>query len=65
MKLFLVVPFLNFTHWCYVSFAFNMLRKFLPEEKVEAVKGLTITADKKGAVLDVPADDLDTYLSGM
>lgn len=46
------------------SFAFNMLRKFLPEEKVEAVKGLTITADQKGAVLDVPADDLDTYLTG-
>ena len=42
-----------------------MLRKFLPEEKVEAVKGLTVTADQKGAVLDVPADDLDTYLTGM
>jgi len=47
------------------SFAFNVLRRFLPEEKVEAVKGLTITADQNAAVLDVPADDVDTYLAGM
>jgi ATP-dependent RNA helicase DDX21 len=36
----------------------------LPEEKVEAVKGLTITADGNGVVFDVAAEDLDTYLAG-
>ncbi|GAB4826010.1 DEAD-box ATP-dependent RNA helicase 7 [Ancistrocladus abbreviatus] len=46
------------------SFAFNVLRRFLPEEKVEAVKGLALTADGKGAVFDVAADDLDSYLAG-
>ncbi|XP_054785826.1 DEAD-box ATP-dependent RNA helicase 7-like isoform X2 [Prosopis cineraria] len=38
--------------------------RFLPEEKVEAVKGLTLTADGNGSVFDVPAEDLDTYLAG-
>lgn len=41
-----------------------MLRRFLPEEKVEAVKSLTITADGNGVVFDVLAEDLDTYLAG-
>jgi hypothetical protein len=41
-----------------------MLRRFLPEEKVEAVKGLTITADGSGVVFDVPAEHLDAYLAG-
>lgn len=36
----------------------------MPEEKVEAVKGLTITADGNGVVFDVAAEDLDTYLAG-
>ncbi|GMH18422.1 hypothetical protein Nepgr_020263 [Nepenthes gracilis] len=46
------------------SFAYNVLRRFLPEEKVEAVKGLTLTADGKGAVFDVAANDLASYLAG-
>ncbi|GAB4858705.1 hypothetical protein Ancab_010178 [Ancistrocladus abbreviatus] len=46
------------------SFAFNVLRRFLPEEKAEAVKGLALTADGKEAVFDVAADDLDAYLVG-
>ncbi|KAI4347459.1 hypothetical protein L6164_008271 [Bauhinia variegata] len=46
------------------SFAYGVLRRFLPEEKVEAVKGLTLTADGNGAVFDVAAEDLDTYLAG-
>ncbi|XP_074379508.1 DEAD-box ATP-dependent RNA helicase 7-like [Apium graveolens] len=46
------------------SVAFSILRRFLPEEKVETVKGLALTADGKGAVFDVSAADLDTFLSG-
>jgi len=46
------------------SFAFGVLRRFLPEEKVESVKGLALTADGKGAVFDVSVDDLDTFLAG-
>lgn len=48
----------------YFSFAFSVLRRFLPEEKVEAVKGLALTADGNGAVFDVPAEDLDMFLAG-
>ncbi|XP_004496646.1 DEAD-box ATP-dependent RNA helicase 7 [Cicer arietinum] len=46
------------------TLAYKILRRFLPGDKVEAVKGLTITADGNGVVFDVPAEDLDTYLAG-
>ncbi|XP_043722673.1 DEAD-box ATP-dependent RNA helicase 7 [Telopea speciosissima] len=46
------------------SFAFGVLRRFLPEEKVEAVNGLALTADGNGAVFDVPTADLDAFLAG-
>lgn len=36
----------------------------MPEEKVEAVKGLSLTADGNGVVFDVAAKDLDIYLNG-
>ncbi|GMY17428.1 DEAD-box ATP-dependent RNA helicase 7-like [Fagus crenata] len=46
------------------TFAFRLLRDFVPEEKVEGIQGLALTADGKGAVFDVPAGDLDTFLAG-
>nr|XP_043614222.1 DEAD-box ATP-dependent RNA helicase 7-like [Erigeron canadensis]XP_043614223.1 DEAD-box ATP-dependent RNA helicase 7-like [Erigeron canadensis] len=46
------------------SFAYGVLRRFLPEEKVESVRGLALTADQKCAVFDVAVDDLDTFLAG-
>ncbi|KAH9615484.1 hypothetical protein KSS87_000959 [Heliosperma pusillum] len=46
------------------SFAFGVLRRFLPEENVESVQGVSITADQNGAVFDVPVKDLDTFLIG-
>ncbi|KAJ0466162.1 putative RNA helicase [Helianthus annuus] len=46
------------------SFAYGVLRRFLPEEKVESIQGLALTADQKGAVFDVAAEDLDTFLAG-
>ncbi|KEH26427.1 putative RNA helicase [Medicago truncatula] len=45
------------------SFAFGTLRRFVPEDKVDAVQGLALTADGLGAVFDVPAKDLDIFLS--
>lgn len=36
----------------------------MPDEKIEGVKGLSLTADGMGAVFDVPADDVDTFLEG-
>ncbi|GJS02454.1 secreted RxLR effector protein 161-like protein [Tanacetum coccineum] len=45
------------------SFAYGVLRRFLPEEKVESVRGLALTIDKRCAVFDVAADDLDSYLA--
>ncbi|XP_076934379.1 DEAD-box ATP-dependent RNA helicase 7-like [Bidens hawaiensis] len=50
---------------CYTpSFAYGVLRRFLPEDKVESIQGLALTADQRGAVFDVAAEDLDTFLSG-
>ncbi|KAB2596587.1 DEAD-box ATP-dependent RNA helicase 7-like [Pyrus ussuriensis x Pyrus communis] len=46
------------------SFAFGVLRRFLPEEKVESVKGMALTADGNGAVFDVASEDLDLFLAG-
>ncbi|XXG70403.1 hypothetical protein AAC387_Pa06g3173 [Persea americana] len=46
------------------SFAYGVLRRFLPDEKVEQLKGLALTADGKGAVFDVPAEDVDLFIAG-
>ncbi|CAD5175276.1 unnamed protein product [Musa acuminata subsp. malaccensis] len=46
------------------SFAFSTFRRFLPDDKIEGVKGLSLTADGTGAVFDVPADDVDAFLEG-
>ncbi|XP_024973501.1 DEAD-box ATP-dependent RNA helicase 7 [Cynara cardunculus var. scolymus] len=46
------------------SFAYGVLRRFLPEEKVESIQGLALTADQRGAVFDVAVEDLDTFLTG-
>ncbi|KAI9117734.1 hypothetical protein K1719_011149 [Acacia pycnantha] len=46
------------------SSAFGILRRFSPQEKVDSVKALTLTADGNGAVLDVSTGDLDTFLTG-
>lgn len=50
----------------FLRFAFGMLRRFLPEDKIDSsVKGMTLTADGNGAVFDVPAADLDAFLAGI
>ncbi|OIV98938.1 hypothetical protein TanjilG_07373 [Lupinus angustifolius] len=46
------------------SFAFGVLRRLVPEEMVNTVQGLTITADGNAAVFDVPAKDLDAFITG-
>ncbi|XP_022158991.1 DEAD-box ATP-dependent RNA helicase 7 [Momordica charantia] len=46
------------------SFAYSVLRRFLPEEKVESVKGMALTADGYSAVFDVRTEDLDAFLAG-
>lgn len=46
------------------SFVYNVLRRFLPEETAESIKGLTLTADGKGAVFDVSIEDVETFLEG-
>ncbi|KAI6683796.1 hypothetical protein NL676_029709 [Syzygium grande] len=49
---------------CTPSYAFGVLRRFLPEEKVESVECLTLTADGNGVVFNVAAEDLDTFVAG-
>lgn len=46
------------------TFACSILRRFLPEEKVEAIKGLSLTANGMGAVFDVRTEDLDLFMDG-
>ncbi|KEH43757.1 GUCT (NUC152) domain protein [Medicago truncatula] len=48
----------------YVTLLLENRKPYLYPNKVEAVKGLTITADGNGVVFDVAAEDLDTYLAG-
>ncbi|XP_021765236.1 DEAD-box ATP-dependent RNA helicase 7-like [Chenopodium quinoa] len=46
------------------TFVYTMLKRFLPEQKANEVMGVALTADKRGAVFDVQADDLETFLVG-
>ncbi|KAL1565597.1 DEAD-box ATP-dependent RNA helicase 7 [Salvia divinorum] len=46
------------------SYVYGALRRFVPEDKVESIQGLSLTADGKGAVFDVATQDLDTFLAG-
>jgi len=45
------------------SFAFGILRRILPEDKVSLVEGMTLTADGTGAVFDVVESDLDLFIA--
>lgn len=45
------------------TYAFNSLRRLVPEDVVEKVKGMTITIDGLGAVFDVPTDLLKTFIT--
>ncbi|WRX19440.1 Helicase [Theobroma cacao] len=47
-----------------LSFVFGVLKRFLPEEKVQSVQGMTLTADGMGAVFDVAEEDVETFLAG-
>jgi ATP-dependent RNA helicase DDX21 len=40
------------------------MRRILPEDKVESVTGMSLTADGNGAVFDVKKEDVDTFLAG-
>ncbi|KAL6337377.1 hypothetical protein AAG906_036691 [Vitis piasezkii] len=42
---------------CTLSFAYGVLRRFLPEDKVESIKSLALTADGNGAVFDVATEN--------
>ncbi|CAL5082428.1 unnamed protein product [Urochloa decumbens] len=44
------------------GFAFTILKRFMPEEKLADVKGATLTADGTGVVFDVPAADVEDYI---
>ncbi|XP_020588988.1 DEAD-box ATP-dependent RNA helicase 7 [Phalaenopsis equestris] len=46
------------------AFAFGIMKRFMPEEKISKVKHLSITADSMGAVFDVPADDINSFIEG-
>lgn len=41
------------------------MRRILPDEKISAIKGMSLTADGMGAVFDVPSEDVDTFIEGI
>uniref|UniRef100_A0A6N2NDJ5 DEAD-box ATP-dependent RNA helicase 7 n=1 Tax=Salix viminalis TaxID=40686 RepID=A0A6N2NDJ5_SALVM len=45
------------------SFAFSVLRRILPEDKVESVTGMSLTTDGNGAVFDVKKEYVDAFLA--
>ncbi|KAG2301140.1 hypothetical protein Bca52824_029791 [Brassica carinata] len=45
------------------TFAFNIMRRVLPEDKVNLIEGLTLTADGHGAVFDVVQSDVDMFIA--
>ena len=45
------------------GFVFSSLRRWLPDATVEEVKRLTLTADGKGAVFDVPTHLVEEFLA--
>uniref|UniRef100_A0A0D6QTU2 RNA helicase n=1 Tax=Araucaria cunninghamii TaxID=56994 RepID=A0A0D6QTU2_ARACU len=46
------------------SYAFTVLKRIIPEEKISGISGMSLTADGTGAVFDVPSQDADLYLAG-
>jgi len=44
------------------GFAWAVLRRWLPDNKVEEIKRLTLTADGRGAVFDVPGHFADEFM---
>ncbi|CAA7035095.1 unnamed protein product [Microthlaspi erraticum] len=45
------------------SAVFGALRRILPEDKVNTVEGMTLTADGQGAVFDVSQSDVDEFVA--
>ncbi|KAK8916729.1 DEAD-box ATP-dependent RNA helicase 7 [Platanthera zijinensis] len=46
------------------GFVFSVLKRFIPEEKLAGLKHVSLTADGTGAVFDVPADDVQSFIEG-
>lgn len=45
------------------TYAFNCLRKFLPETIINEVRRMNLTVDGKGAVFDVPSKNVDEFIA--
>lgn len=48
--------------WFLCSNAFNVLRRVLPDDKVNLIEGMTLTVDG-GAVFDVVQSDVDQFIA--
>lgn len=46
------------------TYAFNCLRKYLPEEYVNEVRRMNLTVDGTGAVFDVPSRSVEQFTAG-
>jgi ATP-dependent RNA helicase DDX21 len=45
------------------TYAFNCLRKYLPEETINEVRRMNLTVDGMGAVFDVPSRTVDEFIA--
>jgi ATP-dependent RNA helicase DDX21 len=46
------------------AFAITTLKRFMPEDRLSDVHGITLTSDGTGAVFDVPASEVQDYIQG-
>ncbi|XP_051188901.1 DEAD-box ATP-dependent RNA helicase 7 [Lolium perenne] len=46
------------------SYVISTLKRFMPEDRLSNVQGVALTSDGRGAVFDVPSEEVQDYLQG-
>lgn len=44
-----------------ISYVWGIMRKFLPQEVNDSIRGMRMFKDQNGAVFDVPDENLDKF----
>lgn len=46
-------------------FVISTLKRFMPEDRLSSVHGITLTSDGTSAVFDVPSSEVQDYIQGI
>jgi ATP-dependent RNA helicase DDX21 len=46
-------------------YVISTLKRFMPEDRLSNVQGVALTSDGRGAVFDVPSEEVQDYLQGI